>query len=75
MKLKDNILNDIRKNHALRRALMDLDDKKESTILRWLRENSTELLVYSRLQIISAYLKEEIDDMVILEDHDFKPVV
>ena len=75
MKLKDNILQDIRNNPPLRRALMDIDDKKESTILRWLRENSTELLVYSRLQIISAYLKKEIDDMVILEDHDFKPVV
>jgi len=75
MKLKNNILNEIKKSNPLRRALMDLHDKSEYTILKWLRENSPELIKYSSLQVISAYLEKEIDEMIIKEEHDFKPVV
>lgn len=75
MKLTDNTLKEIKKNRRLRTALMDLTNNSEYTILKWLRENSIELLKLNTLQLISAYLKKDIDEIVIKEEHDFKQVV
>jgi len=75
MILKDSILNEIKNNPALRRALMGLHEKSEFTILKYLRENSPELIKYTSLQVISAYLKKEIDDMIIKDETDFREVV
>lgn len=75
MILKKNVLQLIKKSNPLRRALMDLHDKSEYTILKWLRENSPELTKYNSLQVTAAYLKMEIDEMVIKEEHDFQQVV
>lgn len=72
MKLKDSVLQEIKKNDRCRRALMDVHDKKESTVLRWLRENSPELTLFSSLQVIAAFLRKEIDEMIVYEEHDFR---
>ena len=75
MKLKDSILNQIKENRPLRGALMDLHEVAESTVLRWLRDNHPHLIKYSSLQVIGAYLKQDIDAMIVQEEHDFKKVI
>ena len=75
MRLKDSTLNSIKKNYRLRRALMDLHEVSEQTIMAWVRKNYPKLIEYNSLQLTSAYLKKDIDELVIKEEHDFKPVV
>ncbi len=70
MKLKDNILKEIKNNDAIRIELMRAHKKVETTILRWLRENAPELTFFISLGIISYYLKKEIIDLVIMEEHE-----
>lgn len=75
MKLKDSVLQQIKKNDECRRALMEIHNIKETSVLRWLRENKRELTLYASLKIISQYLNTDIDSMIIYEEHDFKQVI
>lgn len=75
MRLKDSILKKIKQNDKIRIAIMDLHEVKESTVLRWLRENDTMLCHHSTLLVISARLKKDIDEMIIQEECDFKQVI
>ncbi len=68
MKLKDNVLQLIKENMPLRRALMDLHDIVEWTLLRWLRENHPNLTRYDSLQVTAAYLKMKVDDLICNEE-------
>ena len=67
MKLKDNVLNEIRKNYTLRREIMTLRNVSEFTLLRWLRDNDEQLLHFPTLEMISNSLNISITDMVIRE--------
>lgn len=75
MKLKDSVLIEIKKNDDCRRSLMEINGVAESSVLRWLRKNSPELIRYPSLIVISQYLKKDIDSMIIYEESDFKKVV
>jgi len=75
MTLKDNILKEIKSNYQLRRALMDFHNISEYTLLKWLRENNTDLLRLDSLMVVAAYVKKEVDDLYIKEECDFKPVI
>jgi len=61
MRLKQNILDILRDNKDVRRALEDLHNKSFYTIDRWIKENDPMLCHISSLNIISSYLKIEID--------------
>ena len=69
MELKDNILKEIKKDYSLRRDLMNLHHVSEYTVLKWLRENSEELIKLSSLEIIADYLDEEIDNLISREKY------
>jgi len=67
MKLKDNVLTEIRKNYTLRREIMTLRNVSEFTLLRWLRDNDEQLLHYPTLEMVSQSLNIPVTDMVIRE--------
>ncbi|MBC8489080.1 MAG: hypothetical protein H8D45_23915 [Bacteroidetes bacterium] len=74
MKLTNSTLKKIKKNAPLKRALMDLFDKSQYTIESYLNKNNTELCRYDSLQVISAYLECEINDLLTESTLDFKPI-
>ncbi len=74
MILKQSALKQIRKNYNLRRALMEHHNISEFTLLRWLRENDPNLIKLDTLEIINQYLKTDIDEIILREECDFKPV-
>lgn len=75
MRLKEEITKEIRNSDQVRRALMDIHEVKESSVLRWLRENNAMLFTTNTQNILCAYLRKEWEDMIIYEEHDFKPVI
>jgi hypothetical protein len=77
MRIKPEILQLIKKNHALRLALMDQDRKKitEYTLLKWIRENDTELCHKETLSIICAHLRMDEEAIIEYEECDFKKVI
>ncbi len=75
MRLTNNTLKKIKKNPPLKRALMDLFDKSQYTIEKYINENNTELVRFDALQVTAAYLKCEIDDLLTESTLDFKPVM
>jgi len=77
MKIKTEILPLIKKNHALRLALMDQDRKKitEWTLLKWIRDNDPELCHKESLSIICAHLRIEEEAIIQYEECDFKKVI
>lgn len=72
MKLNTETLDAFRKHKAARRAMEDLWGVAHSTVQRWIRNNDPMLCNLSSLNVIGAYLKKEIDDMVIKEEIDFE---
>lgn len=58
--LRDSVLRKIKKSPELRIAIMAQRDVKETTLLKWLRDNSTELTKYSTLDVIAQYLETDI---------------
>ncbi len=68
MKLKDNVLTEIRKNYTLRRDIMTLRNVSEFTLLRWLRDNDEQLLHFPTMEMISRALNIPVMDMVIREN-------
>lgn len=63
--LKPEILQMLYRNYPLRKALIDVNNiKSERSYYYWLTRNSQKLTQYDNLQIISAYLKIEIADLV-----------
>lgn len=75
MRLKDEIIAEIRENSQARRALMDVHEVAETSVMRWLRENHTMLCHKSSLNVICAHLKKEEEEIIIMEECDYKPVV
>lgn len=75
MKLKDSTLTEIKKTKELVRALEDLHEKASHTMKMWLLGNNPKLCHYSSLQLIAAYLKKDVDELIEYTDADFKPVV
>jgi len=75
MRLKDEIIKEIKNSDQVRRALMDTHNVKETSVLRWLRENNAMLFTTNSQNILCTFLHKEWDDMIIYEEHDFKPVI
>jgi len=71
MRLKDSVIAEIKKNKALVRALEDLFDRTPFTVMQWIRQNNPMLCHISALQIIAAYLKKEMDDLIEKTEADF----
>jgi hypothetical protein len=65
MQLKTNVLEDLKKNKACKRALEDLHEKSFYTIEEWIRKNDIMLCHHRSLKVISAYLKIEIEEMIV----------
>ncbi len=72
MKINKETLNAFRKHKAARRAMEDLWSVSHSTVQRWITKNDPVLCNLSSLNVIGAYLKKEIDDMVVKEEIDFE---
>jgi hypothetical protein len=65
MALKAEIINQIRANKRLKRALIDYFDNSESTLQRMLKNNDSRLTELYALQIIAVYLDvNEIEQLV-----------
>jgi hypothetical protein len=65
MALKAEIINQIRANKRLKRALIDYFDNSESTLQRMLKHNDSRLTELYALQIIAVYLDvNEIEQLV-----------
>ena len=62
--LKDSVLLEIKKSDKLRIAIMDQRGVKETTVLKWLRDNSSELTKLNTLLLIGSYLKKEIQSLI-----------
>ena len=74
MVLKDSTIQKIRESRKLRTALMDQHEITEQTLLKWLRVNYSSLIEYPSLQLIAAYLKQDIDSLVIKDVKKLNPV-
>jgi len=75
MKLSDSTLKQLAESKTVRRALEDLHNKSFYTIDRWIKENNPMLCHQGSLRLLSLYLKLEIDEMVVMTESDFNPVV
>lgn len=75
MILNNNTINKARKHKECHRALEDRWEKSFYTIEKWLIENNPLLCHPDSLNIISAYLKEDIKSLTIQQEHDFKQVI
>ena len=64
MKLKDNILKEIKKDYNLRREIMNLRTVSEFTVLKWIRENDEQFLHFPTLELISNSLEIPIEEMI-----------
>lgn len=63
-KLKNNILQLIKSNNQIRRALEDMHNKSFYTIDRWIKTNDKMLTTIDSLKVISAYLRMPIEQLV-----------
>ncbi len=64
--LKPEIITEMRKNALLRRAIIDASNiYSEKTYYNWLKRNDERLTTYRNLQLISAYLKLDMEDLLI----------
>ncbi len=75
MILKVNILNKIKKNQNLVRALEDLHKKRPFTMQTGLRKNNPNLCNINSLTIIAVYLETDIDSILEKTEADFPNVV
>jgi hypothetical protein len=75
MKLKEEILSEIKNHKKCHRALEDRWEKSFYTIETWLRINHDLLCHPDSLAIISSWLGKDIDEITIQEEVDFKKVV
>ena len=75
MILKTTTLHKIRRNKECHRKLEDRWEKSFYTIETWLRTDNPLLCHPDSLQIISHYLKEDIESLIIKQEIDFKTVV
>jgi len=63
MQLKDNILSELKENKEAKRGLEDTWERSVSTIERWINDNDPWLCHLKSLNVISAHLKKEIEDL------------
>ncbi len=63
MKLKKNILEEIKTNFKLRGQLMVLFDVSDNTILRWVNEEAKTFLQLDCLLLIASFLNLNINDL------------
>ena len=75
MKLKENILKEIKKNREVKVALWMYYENDIKTIDKWIKDNSPKLHSLPSLRIIAAYLKKDIDDLVTDTDQVFSSLV
>ena len=75
MKLKEEVRIALRRNKRAKRALEDVHDKSLSTIERWIRYNDPMLCNLASLRVIGAYLKKDIEEMIVAEEIELSPVI
>ncbi len=64
LKIKADVLNQLKKDKACQRALEDFWGRHSTTVADWIRMNDPQLCHMGSLRIISAYLKIDIIDLV-----------
>jgi hypothetical protein len=64
MPLKISLLPKIKKDRKLVRALEDLHGRSFYTIQLWIKDNNPLLSTIDSLQVISAYMHVDIDDLI-----------
>jgi len=74
MILEPSVLTKIKKNKVLRRSLMKQNNINETTLLRWLRENYTDLVLIGNLILIANHLKTDVNSLYIKTEADFVDV-